>query len=505
MRRIFPCLALMSAVLLTLIAPHALAQARTPPDYERWYSLTLVDSKAGYSMAKQETGDDGLITTTSLFKFEISRKGKLAEMVIRTVFVEDDQFNLQRVEFRQNLSTGTSVEATYLFDEDGVVKVSSHMGDERRIRRPHYEVDYFSPVETRNYVVSMIDSGAESFKYVSLDPMSGLKPIQTVMNIEGPAKVRVFGKEFVALRTNSVASNAAGIRTTEFLDEQGLPVLVETKLGAMSMRLVAATKEEALLPAEGNAPELFTPTLVKVDPPIDGARGIQSASFLLEVSEGELPDLLTGGAHRFERLSETTGRVRIDLNNPAAAPIADASDSRFIKPTTYANTEDTRIIQMADGAMRDAPADRTARAEILRTFVYKFIESKNLGTGFATASEVCRTGEGDCSEHAVLLAALLRAERIPSRVVSGLIYADAFAGERSVFGFHMWTQALLVVDGKHTWVDLDAVLPEGVTMDAAHIAVSTFDLSDSEFVSSMVPVVSLLGTLSVEVESVSVD
>ena len=40
----------------------------------------------------------------------------------------------------------------------------------------------------------------------------------------------------------------------------------------------------------------------------------------------------------------------------------------------------------------------------------------------ATAAEVARSREGDCTEHAVLLAALARARGIPARVAMGLVY-----------------------------------------------------------------------------------
>src|SRR5690606_5201760 len=95
-------------------------------------------------------------------------------------------------------------------------------------------------------------------------------------------------------------------------------------------------------------------------------------------------------------------------------------------------------------------------AEKLRRFVHSYISNKSLDVGLASASEVCRTREGDCTEHATLLAAALRFAGIPSRVVSGLIYAEEFAGRSRIFGYHMWTQALLPDDaGAMRWVDLD--------------------------------------------------
>ncbi len=48
--------------------------------------------------------------------------------------------------------------------------------------------------------------------------------------------------------------------------------------------------------------------------------------------------------------------------------------------------------------------------------------------------------------------------------MSGLVYTQAFAGERC-FGYHAWTQRILMGG----WVDLDPTLPKG-PFDAAHIA-----------------------------------
>lgn len=503
MRRHLARFLLCFALLSTLGAHAAFAQVVAPPDFERWFAVELRGEKAGHAMSSQVTSEDGTITTTNFTKFSIARGGMSVEMTMREVFVENGAGELVSAEFEQNLSTGTSVTSKYVWRDGGIFKEVVHAGEPSLGRIPPIEMDYLTPVETREHVVAQIDAGKTEIKYVTLDLMSGLKPMQTVVTVEGPATVDAYGRESVALKTTAVSSNMPGIRVTRLLDEQGLALYEELKLGAIPMRMVAMTKDEALKASEGADPELFTPTLVKVDPPIEAPRTVTGASYVLDVSEGTLPDMLDGGAFSFERLSPTSGRVLVDLSSPRQAANEDVSDPRFTRATTYANSEDVLLIRMAEAALKGTPPDRTARAQKLREFVYKFVTSKNLGTGFATASEVCRTAEGDCTEHAVLLAALLRVERIPSRVVSGLIYADAFAGQESVFGYHMWTQALLIVDGKPTWVDLDAVLPAGLTMDAAHIAVQTYDLSEEGFIASMTPVVSLLGTLSVEVESVT--
>jgi len=157
------------------------------------------------------------------------------------------------------------------------------------------------------------------------------------------------------------------------------------------------------------------------------------------------------------------------------------------------------IRKLAARAVAKAGDDPAARAESIRAFVHDYISAKNLDTAFATASEVARLKRGDCSEHGVLLCALLRSNGIPARVATGLVYADQFAGAADIFGWHMWTQAL--IDDR--WVDYDATLP--VRYDAAHILTGVSALAESDGLNDFTNAMLLIGNLVVEVESVEYD
>ena len=105
---------------------------------------------------------------------------------------------------------------------------------------------------------------------------------------------------------------------------------------------------------------------------------------------------------------------------------------------------------------------------IIETFVRGYISNKSLGVGYASALEVVHKPEGDCTEHAVLLAALGRSLGIATRVVDGLAYAPDFAGKDRVFVPHAWVQAWV----GERWQSFDAALPG---FDAGHIALSVGD------------------------------
>jgi len=104
----------------------------------------------------------------------------------------------------------------------------------------------------------------------------------------------------------------------------------------------------------------------------------------------------------------------------------------------------------------------------LEDFVRSYIRTKDLSVGYASALEVARRPEGDCTEHAVLLAALGRARGIATRVVDGVVYVDSYAGHEHVFVPHAWAQAF--VDGR--WRSYDAALHG---FDAGHVALSFGD------------------------------
>ncbi|MGA8276931.1 MAG: transglutaminase-like domain-containing protein [Rhodanobacteraceae bacterium] len=115
-----------------------------------------------------------------------------------------------------------------------------------------------------------------------------------------------------------------------------------------------------------------------------------------------------------------------------------------------------------------AAATPLERMQRLQEFVRGYIDQKSLGVGYASALEVARKPEGDCTEHAVLLAALGRALGIPTRVVDGLAYTPTFGGAEQVFVPHAWVQAW--VDAR--WQSFDAALPG---FDTGHIALSVGD------------------------------
>lgn len=159
-----------------------------------------------------------------------------------------------------------------------------------------------------------------------------------------------------------------------------------------------------------------------------------------------------------------------------------------LAPTAYLQADNPKIKDLAAAAVGDT-ANALKAARQIESFVKGYITTKDLSVGYASAAEVAVSRQGDCSEHAVLTAAMCRAAGIPARVVCGVVYVEQFASQKSVFGGHMWVEAF--IDGQ--WIGLDATrAPEGV--GAAHIALAVGDGNPSDFFS----LVQLLGCFKIE-------
>jgi transglutaminase-like putative cysteine protease len=130
----------------------------------------------------------------------------------------------------------------------------------------------------------------------------------------------------------------------------------------------------------------------------------------------------------------------------AAAP----ADARWLESNAFLVLSDTLLKAVADSiAGRETDPERIAAA------VYRWVSDRfhfRLGAVlFGTSREVLRSLTGDCSEAAVLTAALLRARGVPARIALGF----ASVG-RGVFIGHAWCEARL----GGSWVGVDAALRE---------------------------------------------
>ncbi len=121
-----------------------------------------------------------------------------------------------------------------------------------------------------------------------------------------------------------------------------------------------------------------------------------------------------------------------------------------LKATTILQCDNEKIIALAHKAVGNTK-DAAKAARKIEAFVNNYMWPSGSST-YASAVEVASERKGDCTEYAVLTAALCRAAGIPARVVSGYVYRGYFNGKWNVFVPHEWTEAYI----GDKWIGLDA-------------------------------------------------
>jgi transglutaminase-like putative cysteine protease len=271
---------------------------------------------------------------------------------------------------------------------------------------------------------------------------------------------------------------------------------IKTYMPAMQQTTYRTTREIALSKSEGFF-DLGERTIVAVSQKLDKPHQTRRAHYRITFTSGDPAKNFSPGATQIIRqVDEHT----IDLLVRSLRP-TDELGAEF--PADQPPTEDDRaanaLIQSDDPAVV-AMADKIAPGKSafwevaveLERYVRQHVATKNFSQALASAADVARSGEGDCTEHAVLLAALCRAKQIPARVAIGLVYFPSARG----FAYHMWTEAW----NQDRWIPLDATLGLG-GIGAAHLRVSSSSLKGADPFGQFLPVFQLIGNIQVQVIS----
>ncbi|NNJ25756.1 transglutaminase-like domain-containing protein [Alienimonas chondri] len=302
----------------------------------------------------------------------------------------------------------------------------------------------------------------------------------------------------------TVTHDILPISTTLYVDEDGEAAFDSTFMLGQEMVTYEVSKEEALRAVFGKGGDVGFDTLVAVET-IPNVHQTQQVVYEVTVEEADPAELfLATASQTVEPLDERRARVTVKrLPIPASATAGVAPN--LLKSTRYLQSDDPRVIAHAEAA---APADAPAGTVAVgcTEYVGRVLTNKNFSTALASAAEVAENLAGDCTEHSVLCAAMLRARGIPARVCVGLVTIPG----RGQMGGHMWVEALLDADGpvveggggdgEAIWIPLDPTMTGG-GIGGGHLLLGRSDLSDDDAapVASFLPMLEVIGRLTVKV------
>ncbi|MCC6509652.1 MAG: hypothetical protein IT423_11125 [Pirellulaceae bacterium] len=305
-----------------------------------------------------------------------------------------------------------------------------------------------------------------------------------------------------------------GIRVRLWADAQGVvhKTIWPEGLNYSSFRISAADAQRML---DQDEVEFWSGASVKVTTPAVDLSEAARVRYEIQ-SETRDPHLLFSGQTNQSVLSHSAYAARVlvyrssaeappALPDPAltepAQPVAlqPAPEIECQFPSAWINSDDKRVIKLAE----QLAGDTQNKAEItlkLTEGVSKLLKPRDFSSSIDTAQIVVQRLEGDSTEFAVLLAALLRSRDIPSRIASGVLLSEpavdpttGTVNSRLTMAYHMWTEAWL----GDRWLAVDATL--GTPAGCRHLKFLETPLSDSNPYSAVVPVVREMSKLTVSV------
>jgi hypothetical protein len=314
----------------------------------------------------------------------------------------------------------------------------------------------------------------------------------TIKQIE-PGNTKLLSGQVAKLQRSEIRQSILPLFvTTAYTDDAG--EMLKTSIGLLGMETFSCTPEEALKEIESAHLDLGVDTIIKTGA-IERAFNSRKITYRLEPTDYDPTAVFPNSPTQQLRPVENGAyQLEVTAIDPGTEGTEPAAEAKYLASSRFIDLEDDQIIQLAD-EMAGAETDPVKIAIAGEKFVHGHLKLKNFSSAMATASEVARSRSGDCTEHGILLAALLRAKKIPSRVVTGMVYATSLKG----FGGHMWTEAYL----KGRWVPLDATLAHGHG-DAVHLKTGDSALEDSSSlpVESFLPLIHTIGRTKLTVEKV---
>ena len=441
---------------LCLLALSAGARAQ-----ETWYSVHLDGRKIGHMRSLRAEEPDGRIRHEQSLSLTIERSG--SRLGLATQERSWESAAGEPLAFEHQIDSAGSVTRTRGMLRGGQLEVETEQqGRVQRQRLPWPEgallaegqrlrAERFGYAPGTHYDVLAFDPGA-------------LQALRMHTEVGPPQAVEVHGvRETLVPLAQTV--DLGGVRTRSLAwvtpDGHDLRRLSLPAIG-LQLEMLACDRACALAPVQPT--DLLASTLVDAPQPLTPRLLAGPLRYRLRLAHGEGASMDQAPGQALEKLAAPGEfALRVDPRGEAALPprAEDLASNRWLQ------ADDEKVAALAREAARGARGPEAQVAQLER-FVRGYITTKSLRVGYASAREVVEGREGDCTEHAVLLAALVRALGIPARVATGIAYAPAYVGKRDVFVPHAWVMAW--VDGE--WRGYDAALPR---FDAGHIAFTVGD------------------------------
>ena len=273
------------------------------------------------------------------------------------------------------------------------------------------------------------------------------------------------------------------------------PLLQETDFPALGGRLtfLRTTKEAAQAPITKPL-EVFNAQSIQLNREILGIHSKGSVVYKVSVPRDDEPETVfaTDSRQTIANVDAKTRTLELRVNAShgpeKSAPEQLVPGKEFLESNYFINWDNDEVKKHAADAVSRLPARAGAweKAVAIEQWVKLNMKAFEFDQAMATADNVARTLKGDCTEYAMLAAAMCRAVGVPSRTALGVVYASNHGG-KTYMAYHMWYE----VFAEGQWLPLDATLGFG-GVGPGHIKITDSSWYEEKSFAPLLPVLRAL-------------
>ncbi|MBL8808841.1 MAG: transglutaminase domain-containing protein [Planctomycetaceae bacterium] len=306
------------------------------------------------------------------------------------------------------------------------------------------------------------------------------------------------GRKFKATRIEYWPAAEPDQRSNLYYDENGQVLLIEQSMLGETLRIIRSDAATALGEENLESLDLQFRTVLPLKRAIANVDNSPSVRLVVTAGPTEQISLPDSEFQSVEQISPNELIVTLKKVVPREP------ESTALRTRTDRETKDEALQNSAWIDFRTPEIERKAtivaggtsvpleKCRRLTRHVWKEMRFHPFSTSLAPASQILAKMQGDCTEHAVLLCALMRSQQIPARVVVGFVYVP----DPTSFAPHMWVEAK--VDG--IWLPFDSTRgPDGIGLTHIKVAESTLSSDIGSGTQLFIPLLSFLGHASVDV------
>ena len=414
--------------------------ARLP---ESWMNIYQNKKKIGVIHRKFNALENGRVQTTENVTMQINTMGVTQALHIATETELNADLTFSSFNFALNSSLFRFNARGYAGKDKLIVYVGLPSAEEKTIL-PIKSIPHISG----NVYEAAFRGGLEKNKireFSIFDPSTlGLRKIAVTRHAD--EIIPIMGKRVL---TQKICADFMGAKNCAWLAKDG-EVLKETGIMGLSMEKVGEKQAQEGM-AENGAVDLTQVASIPSNQKIANPQKLTAIEIKISGIR-DLPMAIYGGRQKFSRGVLTITREAMPDGASQDIP---KGLQLFLQPSPLVQSNAPEMKKQMEKIVLSADSSSVKLQKIV-SWVYRFVEKKPV-LSVPNALEVLKNKSGDCNEHAVLTAALLRAAGIPAQIETGLVYLNGR------FYYHAWNAAYV-----GAWVTVDAVFNQ-IPADVTHL------------------------------------